>query len=59
MKTMANKTARKIIPTTSFHKTHEEILQMLTLLNARSAMKGKPCPLAARIVEQLEQASGC
>ncbi len=30
------------------------ILQALTLLNARSAARGKPCPNSARVVARLE-----
>lgn len=37
-----------------FHKSTAEIIMMLTLLNARSAARGKPCPISARVVERLE-----
>jgi hypothetical protein len=38
----------------AWFKSESEIIMMLTLLNARSAARGKPCPVAARVVERLE-----
>jgi hypothetical protein len=38
----------------AWFKPTSEIVMMLTLLNARSAARGKPCPIAARVVERLE-----
>lgn len=41
-------------PLMPFHKTSNEIIALLTVLNARSAARGKPCPVAASVVERLE-----
>lgn len=46
-------TQRRIVPTQTYHRTHEEILKLLTLANAHSAMRGKPCPVAAAVVDRL------
>jgi hypothetical protein len=39
-----------------YFKPASEILMMLTLLNARSAAAGRPCPVAARVVARLMEA---
>lgn len=44
----------RIVPTTTWHITHEEIVQFLTLKNAKCAAAGRPCPIAARVLASLE-----
>lgn len=34
--------------------SNAKILEVLATRNAMSAMRGKPCPVAARVVERLE-----
>lgn len=41
-----------------FHKTNADIIALLTVLNARSAARGKPCPVAVLVVERLESKEG-
>lgn len=47
-------TARRIVPTATYHVTHEDVIKMLTMRNAIAAMNGKPCPIAARVLSNLE-----
>ena len=49
-----NKNTVATVATRPYHKSREEIVMMLTLLNARSASRGRPCPVAARVVARLE-----
>lgn len=37
----------------SYHWTRQQIIERLTLLNASFARRGKPCPVAARVVERM------
>lgn len=49
---MSRPLPRRIVPTTTYHRTHEEIVAMLTLLRIRCA--GKSMPVADALLARLE-----
>jgi hypothetical protein len=51
---MANLPTRRVVPTTLWHRTHEEIVVLLAVSNAQRAMRGKASPVAAKVLERLE-----
>lgn len=53
---MANSPIRRIVPLTTWHRTHEEIVVLLAVSNAQRAMRGKASPVAAKVLERLESA---
>lgn len=41
-----------------WYKSTQEIIALLVIRNARAAAAGRPCPIAAKVLERLEAANG-